>query len=399
MGLSATVDYLLDYENVENTAVEARLQSLNLDLTKIPDLQRWWLLRMIYTQRPLQEKMTLFWHGLLTSGIRRVGRADYMLKQNELFRSNALGRYDDMLMAISRDPAMLIWLDSRNNRKSAPNENFARELMELFTMGVGNYTETDVREGARAFTGYFLNNEGFFFNINQHDNGGKIFLKTQGYHKGDDVIDIIMKQPATLSFICNKLFGFFAYEDPEPEVLSKLILAFWRSSFGIKEVMREMFRSEAFYSERAYRSRIKSPVELVASTFHTLGIETDARTLSPLLTRMGQTPFDPPNVAGWPGGSAWINSNTMIQRVNFANSIVTDRKAFRPQEALERAGAKSSRDTVDYFVNMLLDGNMMLEERDVLYDYAGAILKVVDTDVALRSLVYLILSSLDYHLA
>lgn len=399
MGLTATVDYLLNFEEVDNSALETRLQALNLDLSKAPDMQRWWLLRMIYTQRPLQEKMAFFWHGLLTSGFRRVGRLDHMLKQNELYRSNALGRYDDMLKAISRDPAMLIYLDSRSNRKAAPNENFARELMELFSLGVGNYTETDVREGARAFTGYFLNNEGFIFNLNQHDAGSKMFLRTQGYHKGDDVIDIIMKQPAALSFVCRKLYNFFASGDPEPRVLESLELAFWASSFSMKAVLRELFKSEAFYSERVYRFRIKSPVELVAGTFHTLGIKTEAAGLPALLTRMGQTIFDPPNVAGWPGGPAWINSTTMIDRVNFASSIVNNRSAFKPEETAEKSGAKSWKEAVDYYLNLLLDGNMAAEEREALYDYAGALAKVVDFDVSLRAVVYLILASADYQLA
>ncbi|MBM2831359.1 MAG: hypothetical protein HW414_411 [Dehalococcoidia bacterium] len=209
MGLDATVSYLLDYEKVSDADLDLRLESQKLDLSKLPNLQRWWTLRMLYTQRPLLEKMTLFWHGLLTSGISRVGRAEFMMRQNQLFRQQALGSFPDLLNAISRDPAMLIWLDSQSNQKSAPNENFAREIMELFTMGVGNYSEQDVRESARAFTGWFLRRNEFSFEPSQHDNGVKTFLGESGTFSGDDIVDIIIKKPATSDFICRKLFSFF----------------------------------------------------------------------------------------------------------------------------------------------------------------------------------------------
>ncbi len=399
MGLAATVDYLVDYENVDDGALESRLGSLNLDLTKLPDLQRWWLLRMVYTRRPLQEKMVLFWHGVLTSGNSRVARPERMWKQNELFRQQALGRFDVLLKAVARDPAMLVWLDSQSNRKSAPNENFARELMELFSMGPGNYTEEDVRESARAFTGYFLNNQGFFFNTGQHDYGVKTFLGESGPFTGDNIIDIILKQAATPHFVCRKLFSFFAYETPEPEVLARLREALVNSGYSVKAAMKELLTSEAFYSEKSYRSQTKSPVELLVGTMRTLGVETDAIGLPQLLSRMGQSLFDPPNVAGWPGGAAWINSSTLLERVNFANRIAADRRIFKPLEALGGSGVRAPREITDYYVRLLLDGVVPAEENAIIYDYADSVVRTSDTDAALRSVAYLLLASPAYQLA
>ena len=396
--MAATVNHLLDFDLVSDTALEDRLESLALDLTKLQDLQRWWLVRMVYSKRPLQEKMTLFWHGLLTSGHSKVGRAERMWTQNDLFRRQALGSFSVLLKAVSRDPAMLVWLDSQTNRKAAPNENFARELMELFSMGVGTYTETDVRESSRAFTGWFLNNRGFFFNAAEHDNGIKSFLGQSGNFDGDDVIDIIAAHSATSLYICRKLFEFFAYDNPEPSMLVPLQSAFQTSGGSIKSVVRAILLSDAFYSQKAYRSRPRSPVELVAGTLRTLEIETDGRGLSVLLGRMGQTIFDPPNVAGWPGGPTWINSSTLLERINAANRFAIDRKAFLPASQLQMAGLTSN-SAVAYYLALLADGAMPAEERAELDGYAQGLLKSGDQDAALRTIVFLVMASPDHQLA
>ena len=398
LGLAGTIDFLLDYERADNSALDARIASMNLDLTKLQDIQRNWLVRMVYTQRPLQEKMTLFWHGILTSGASKVGRVDRMWTQNELLRKNALGDFRVVLKAMSRDPAMLVWLDSQSNRKAAPNENFARELMELFSMGVGNYTEQDVRESARAFTGWGLNNNGFFFDAAQHDNGLKTFLDTNGNLSGDDVVDIIVKQPATAAYISRRLFSYFAYADPTPAVLAPIEKAFIESGYSIRATVRAILTSEAFFSSKAFRSRTKSPVELVATSIRSLDMETDGAGLAQLMTRMGQTLFDPPSVQGWPGGPLWINSATLLERVNFANRIASDRRRFNPGDQLQKAGL-GNKQAADFYVGMLLDGAMPAEERAVLQDYAQSVLKVTERDAGLRSVVYLVLSSPDYQLA
>ena len=409
MGWAATVDYLIEYQNVDDSELEHLLSLLELDLERPIDLQRWWLLRMINTKRPLQEKMTLFWHGILTSASAKVGKGPYMYNQNQLFRKHALGHYGTLLKAVSKDPAMLVWLDSRRNKKSAPNENFARELMELFSMGIGHYTETDVRESARAFTGWGLKRKEFFFRSNHHDFGFKTFLGESGDFDGDDIVDIIMKQPVAAEFISRKLFEYFAYDAPDPDTVARLADTFRSSKQSIKAVVREILTSTEFYSSRAYRTKIKSPVEMVASTVRTLGIETDGKVLLKPTNNMGQSLFNPPDVSGWPGGLTWINSSTIVHRLNFANQIATARRRnfrFDPYEIVAQLNITSVEGMVDYFISVLLDGNVPPQEREILVAYVRAMENIPVSlgkknhiaDEKLRSLVYLVMASPDYQL-
>lgn len=409
MGEEATVEYLIEYEAADDSALEKRLSGLGLDLEKLRDLQRWSLLRMIYTQRPLQEKMVLFWHGLLTSAFKKVGKGPYMLNQDQLFRRQALGEYDVLLKAISRDSAMLIWLDSRVNNKKAPNENFARELMELFSMGIGPYTEADVRESARAFTGWGLKKKDFIFRENQHDYGTKTFLGRTGEYSGDDIVDIIMEHPATAQFVCRKLFTFFVHDDPEAATLTSLARTFNDTRYSVKAVMRQILTSPDFYSSKAYRAKIKSPAEFVAGTVRVLGIETDGRPLNALTDRMGQILFSPFDVSGWPGGAAWINSSTLLQRLNFANKIATARSRsfkFDPLQVAQDQGFNTAAAALNHFILLLLDGQAPSQDRQILLDYAqgldglsGSGNPSATVDEKLRSLVYLVMSSPDFQLA
>ena len=409
MGEEATVEYLIEYEAADDSALEKRLSGLGLDLEKLRDLQRWSLLRMIYTQRPLQEKMVLFWHGLLTSAFKKVGKGPYMLNQDQLFRRQALGEYDVLLKAISRDSAMLIWLDSRVNNKKAPNENFARELMELFSMGIGPYTEADVRESARAFTGWGLKKKDFIFRENQHDYGTKTFLGRTGEYSGDDIVDIIMEHPATAQFVCRKLFTFFVHDDPEAATLTSLARTFNDTRYSVKAVMRQILTSPDFYSSKAYRAKIKSPAEFVAGTVRVLGIETDGRPLNALTDRMGQILFSPFDVSGWPGGAAWINSSTLLQRLNFANKIATARSRsfkFDPLQVAQDYSFNTAAAALNHFILFLLDGQAPSQDRQILLDYAqgldglsGSGNPSATVDEKLRSLVYLVMSSPDFQLA
>ena len=409
MGEEATVEYLIEYEAADDSALEKRLSGLGLDLEKLRDLQRWSLLRMIYTQRPLQEKMVLFWHGLLTSAFKKVGKGPCMLNQDQLFRRQALGEYDVLLKAISRDSAMLIWLDSRVNNKKAPNENFARELMELFSMGIGPYTEADVRESARAFTGWGLKKKDFIFRENQHDYGTKTFLGRTGEYSGDDIVDIIMEHPATAQFVCRKLFTFFVHDDPEAATLTSLARTFNDTRYSVKAVMRQILTSPDFYSSKAYRAKIKSPAEFVAGTVRVLGIETDGRPLNALTDRMGQILFSPFDVSGWPGGAAWINSSTLLQRLNFANKIATARSRsfkFDPLQVAQDHGFNTAAAALNHFILLLLDGQAPSQDRQILLDYAqgldglsGSGNPSATVDEKLRSLVYLVMSSPDFQLA
>lgn len=409
LGEKATISFLLDYHQVDDTDVESRIENLNLDPSnKLVDLQRMAMMRMIYTKRPLQEKMVLFWHGLLTSGWKKVGKGPYMLAQDELFRDHAIGPYDDLLKAVAKDSAMLIWLDSRVNKKNKPNENFARELMELFSMGVGTFTEDDVKESARAFTGWSLKKKEFFFQEDQHDFGLKTFLGNTGHHDGTDIVDIVMQQPVTSLFISRKLFEFFAYDNPETEVISRLAKTFNETGYNTRAVVEEILKSDEFYSHRAYRSKIKSPVELVAGTIRTLAIETTARNgVTKYTGPMGQELFNPFDVSGWPQNAEWINSSTLLNRLNFMNAVATGNKRLFDYDlvkVMESANVNTIEKAVDYLLGLLLDGEVSEEERNIYIAYLDGLVGSatsgnVLTKDRLASLVYLVMSSPDYQLA
>lgn len=380
LGLTGAVDRLMGYEQVDNSALESRLQGLNLNTEQRLDLERWWLLRMIYTARPLEEKMTLFWHGLLTSALSKVGRPGLMRQQNDFFRKNALGSFPDILKAVSRDPAMMIWLDLNTDLKAHPNENYARELMELFSLGVGNYTEQDVREGARAYTGWsYRPLIGFALNKNQHDEGEKTFLGQTGNFDGDAIVDIIVKQPASARFIVGKMFGFFAYPNPSNDALEPLIESYVSNGYSIKALVRSIFTSEAFYSPQAYRALVKSPIEFVAGTTRLLAIETDGKLLPAACVTMGQEPFNPPNVAGWPGGASWLSSGTWLARLNFIDRVIatippvggTQSGSQQAEANLLSAfvAASSPSDAVDIILDLFHDGQVSPAQRQVLIDY------------------------------
>jgi uncharacterized protein (DUF1800 family) len=289
-------------------------------------MQQWWLGRMIASPAPLQEKMTLFWHGHFTSSPEKGTSAQELLMQNQLFRQYALGNVRDLTMHVSQDPAMLRYLDNNVNAKAHPNENYARELMELFTLGIGNYTEQDIRESARAFTGWTFrrNPDGtgtFVDNRAQHDDGIKTFLGQSGNFNGADVVGIIFRQPAAPRWFAKKLLSFFVYMDPEPQLVDQVAALIRKHDFEMLPVMATLLRSNVFFSDRAYRALVKSPVEFVVGTHQLFGIPQVAQVELATLRAMGQVLFYPPNVKGWDGGSAWINSATILTRENFANGV------------------------------------------------------------------------------
>ena len=234
LGLSGTLDLLLDDDAVADP-VEQQLAGMTFDFTKKRELPRWWFVRMVGTDRPLREKMTLFWHGFLTSAITKVKQPAFMLNQNKLFRANAMPMFDAMLRDVTRDPAMLTWLDNRSNQKAAPNENYARELLELYSMGVGNYTETDVKEAARALTGMGVQRDGrYTFRPQLFDNGVKTFLSQTGPFGADDIIAIICRHEATPRFLAGKLFRFFAHENPSDAEIAPMVQAYQASGYSVR---------------------------------------------------------------------------------------------------------------------------------------------------------------------
>jgi uncharacterized protein (DUF1800 family) len=369
MGTTDATKSLIDYQGVSNAALEARLPSIDFSAARpavaVGATQGWWVQRMVETARPLEEKMTLFWHGLLTSGLDKAG-PEQLFTQNQLYRKMALGNFDDLLKAVSKDPAMMVYLDTETNRKGKPNENYARELMELFTTGIGHYTEDDVRESARSFTGWTLTGgrqlrltTGSVFVPRLHDDGSKTFMGKTGNFTGDDIVEMLVPLRATAERLTTKLFAFFAYPNPEPEIVQHLADVFQKSRYNVGAVVQEIFSMDAFYSDKSYRAVVKSPAELVAQTLKATGADQRTYLLATTaMAPMGQVLFYPPNVGGWPGGSSWINSSTLLARINFGNA------------AAQRMGASLPSQSVEQLMQTLVDGNVSPSTRDALATYA-----------------------------
>ena len=294
-------------------------------------LATWWGERMLVSQRPLEEKMTLFWHGHFATGNNKVRDARMVYQQNEMLRTHATGNFKDLLLGILRDPAMLVYLDNGENVKGHPNENFGRELLELFTLGVGNYTEQDIREGSRAFTGWTNDVLEFKFDPALHDFDSKTFLGQTGSFDGGDIIEIILQQPAAAEFVVSKLYRFFVREEISAGVRRELAGTFRDADYELKPILKRIFMSRDFYSSKSYATQIKSPVHLVVSTYKKLGL-VELPTIpdfNRLTANLGQTLFNPPNVAGWAGGRTWVTPATLLQRGNlFRRVLYPDNDGF-----------------------------------------------------------------------
>ena len=287
-------------------------------------LATWWGERMLVTERPLEEKLTLFWHGHFATGSGKVRDTRMMHLQNEMLRANANGSFRDLLTGILRDPAMLVYLDNGENLKDHPNENFGRELLELFTLGVGNYTEQDIREGSRAFTGWTNDVLEFEFDAERHDFGEKTFLGRTGPFDGGDIIDIILEQPATAAQVGGKLYRYFVREELDDGVRRDLAATFRDGDYELTPLLRRVFLSRDFYSAASYATQTKSPVHLVVSTYRKLGLTTlpTIPDFNRLTARLGQRLFNPPNVAGWAGGRTWITPATLLERGNLFRGVL-----------------------------------------------------------------------------
>lgn len=294
----------------------------------------WWANRMLTSNRPLEEKMALFWHGHFATSEDKVRDYRKMLKQLQLFQGKGLGNFRDLLIGVAQDPAMLSYLDAGVNVKGAPNENFAREIMELFTMGVGNYKEADIREGARAFTGWYFKGTDFVVNDALHDAQEKSFLGERGNFDGVQIIDIILKQPVTADFVASKIYRFFVREDIAPELRKKLGDVLRSNNYQLAPLLKTIFLSRDFYSPASCGTHIKSPVELLVSTYKKLG-QGDVPGVPDFhetTSALGQTLFWPPTVAGWAQGRSWITPGLLIERGNFARDVVFPDIAFIPPD-------------------------------------------------------------------
>jgi len=309
----------MDRRDIEKDIREA-------DRLSMLDLRLWWLNRMRYTTAPLREKVTLFWHGHFATSNQKVNDAWMMWVQNETFRQQGMGKFPVLLKSISRDPAMIRWLDLFQSRKDHPNENFAREVMELFSLGEGHYTEQDIQQAAKSFTGYRIVPEtgSFRFFPNQYDSGSKTFFEKTGPFTGDDIIDLITAQPQCARFIGKKLWTFFVATDPTEETVTGLGELLLSNGYDITATLGVIFRSEDFYSTHVMHHQIKSPVQWMMQTTKMLEIPLpDAKVLENSLAALGQVLFAPPNVKGWDGGRSWISASSLLYRYNLASYLLS----------------------------------------------------------------------------
>jgi uncharacterized protein (DUF1800 family) len=346
-----------------------------------PGATAWWLYRILYGRHPLLEKVTLFWHNHFATSNGKVQNAHFMLTQYDLLQRYALGSFRSMTREMSADPAMMVWLDTSLSKKGKPNENYSRELMELFCLGIGNYTEQDIREAARAFTGWALRTKSdgsreVVFDANQHDDGEKAVLGQRGKWKPDDIVRILLEQKSTPTFIVTKLYQFLISEaEPAtPELLAPLAEKYRRSDFDTGDLVATMLRSNLFFSPTAYRSRVKSPVDFALGIVRAMEGRLGTTALAQALEGLGQNLFYPPSVKGWDGGQAWLNGQTLLFRQNLALALCStedDRFGRRTDPAaLARKYAKQSdAEITDFFLKLFLQDDVPAESRERLAEY------------------------------
>ncbi|MES2308211.1 MAG: DUF1800 domain-containing protein [Verrucomicrobiota bacterium] len=381
-----------------------------------------WISHINSTTRPFSQKLLLFWHNHFSISGEKV-EAPWMASYIDLLLSKGLSKWGELLLEIARHPAMLVHLDNQSNVKGHPNENFARELMELFSLGVGNYTEEDVQQSARAFTGWTFDHATgqFTFLKDRHDEGVKKFFEKEGNWNGDQIITMILEHPQSSRFLATKIWSFFAYENPEEELVEEFSQIIRKANFDLKIAFKTLFQSKAFYSAKARGTQVKSPIQLISGTLRLLGLEK----LSPRLVErsmqlMGMDLIHPPDVNGWPSGFRWVNTSTLLLRYNFMNFVVNgkpleDRQrgggavgnAYNPMKLVEGRSFSTASDVVDYFLTYFI-------QRPLQSDLRNQLVKYLETDRSggsstfdlknrfavdkMRGLIHLILSSPDYQL-
>jgi hypothetical protein len=352
LGMDGAVDRLVDWEktpdptpNPEWAKPDPTLAQRRRELRALPEEQRrikfqeyqreqrqqvqelkdWWLERMRTGPRPLQEKMTLFWHGHFATSVEKVKVSYFMWKQNDLFRQMGNGRFAELLLEVGRDPAMLVWLDGAQSRKAQPNENYGRELLELFTLGESHYTEDDIKAAAAAFTGWTVNRftQTASFQKTNHDDSRKTFLGISGNLGDEEIVEQILKQKQCARYLAKKIWSFFAFETPDPKLVGVLGDELNRMDYTFRPFLKTVFRSTEFYSKQAMGTQIKSPVQWLLATTKAADItRLPGRAALSLLTQLGQNLLEPPSVKGWDGGRTWISTNTLLLRQNAAKLFI-----------------------------------------------------------------------------
>ncbi len=338
-----------------------------LDREQHIDFLNWWVERMLEGRNPLRERMVLFWHGFFVSGMREVKSSYEMIRQNEFFRANATGNYADLLSGIARDAAMLEYLDNDSNRKGQPNENFARELMELFSLGEGHYTEKDIQEAARAFTGWTDKRGDFRFDWRRHDFAYKKVLGVSGRLDGDDVIEILLNQEACARHVAGQLIAYFEGRDAKGERLTEYADFLRANEYDLRSFLERLFMDPAFYRDEVRGTRVSSPIDYLIGSARRIGVDPPARAIVVGAGLLGEKLFEPPNVKGWPGGMAWITTSSLMQRGNLVGSflgIVNYQDVFggatRPSGA-----ADSMMDSTPDAMNGDMQGSLDVVESDV----------------------------------
>lgn len=323
MGLDKALEKLRNPTGVDSFEAEmAPLEKSLVSRQEPQALASWWLLRMAKTPHQLLEKATFFWHGHFATSVDKVADSTAMLHQYRLLREHALGRFELLVQGISRNPAMLIYLDSTDNRKTRPNENYARELLELFCLGAGNYSERDIKELARCFTGWEVRQNQFQFKPHQHDSGIKTIFDQSGPFGGEDAVRIVLRQPAAARYIARKLVRFFCTdEDIADEELQPLAESLRANDFEIGQVLEMILRSRFFWSEKSIGKKVRGPVDLAIGLIRLLDLNVNMNDVRNRLAGLGQLPMFPPNVKGWEGGTSWINASTFIERINLAKYL------------------------------------------------------------------------------
>lgn len=325
---------------------------------KSEQLGAWWLYRMNRTPDPFLEKLILFWHGHFATSAAKVEDARLMKAHEAVLRRHARGRFGELTSALAKDPAMLIWLDSQSNRKARPNENFARELMELFCLGPGHYTEVDIRQMARAFTGWEVQQGAFHFNAHQHDHGLKTFLGQSGDFNGEDAVRIVLEQPGASRFIARKITRYFVCDEPtlSDRLIEPLAVFLRQQNFTIAPLAERILTSNLFFSQVSVGRKVRGPVDLAIGFLRALDATTNHVQLNETLGRLGQALYFPPNVKGWEGGRAWLNSATYLGRANLLGQLIREAhfKKGGLAEIAREAGATSSSEIIDWLLELLV---------------------------------------------
>lgn len=382
-------------ETPEFQQAEDSLRRTALATGDITDLKVWWLYRMWASSNPVVEKVALLWHNHFATSHAKVQSVPQMLAQNQLIRTHGLGDFKRLLHELSRDPAMLVWLDGNANRKRHPNENFAREIMELFALGVGNYTEKDIQEAARAFSGWHVREGRFWFNTLQHDGSAKTVFGKTGPFDGAAIVDLCLEQPACARFLALKLLRQYVTPSPDAAMLDAVADRLRLHHYQMAPVLHELFASELFFQEANHRSIIKSPLDLVVGALRVLCTSVRWPRVVQLLASLGQDVFVPPSVKGWEGGRLWINSSSILLRTNFATELATTDQIGLLRPELLQTAQSGSTEVVRNLSRLLTGGSTFPSEADVIEFHRQT---TGDGVQKLKSTLQLILSLPEYQL-